>query len=80
MFSNFLNSLGDIWYVPVGIILLVAGGIFAYVNTPKGKYDFAYFKYKMPVFGALIYAIEFTASWNKGTLHALLHSERNETI
>jgi len=59
-FSNFLNNLVDIWYIPVGIILVVAFAIFAYIKTPKGKYSFDYFKYKMPVFGPLIYAIEFT--------------------
>ena len=33
--------------------------IIAYVNTPKGRYNFHYFKYKMPVFGSLIYAMDF---------------------
>ena len=31
-----------------------------YVNTPKGKYNFHYFKYTMPVFGQLIFAIDFS--------------------
>ena len=31
-----------------------------YIRTPKGKYKFHYFKYKMPVFGKLIYAIDFS--------------------
>lgn len=59
-FSNFLNNFGKIWYIPVGIILIAIAIIYFYVRTPKGKYNFHYFKYKMPVFGSLIYAIEFT--------------------
>lgn len=31
-----------------------------YVKTPQGKYNYHYFKYKMPVFGQLIYAIDFS--------------------
>ena len=31
-----------------------------YINTPKGKYNFDYFKYKMPIFGQLIFAIDFS--------------------
>lgn len=59
-FSNFLNNFGKIWYIPVGIILVAIAIIYFYVKTPKGKYNFHYFKYRMPVFGPLIYAIEFT--------------------
>lgn len=59
-FADFLNNLGKIWYIPVGIIAAIALAIYLYVRTPKGKYNFHYFKYKMPVFGPLIYAIEFT--------------------
>lgn len=59
-FADFLNNLGKIWYIPVGIILAIAVAIYLYIRTPKGKYNFHYFKYRMPVFGPLIYAIEFT--------------------
>ncbi|MDE5830237.1 MAG: type II secretion system F family protein, partial [Clostridia bacterium] len=31
-----------------------------YINTPKGKYNFHYFKYTMPIFGKLIFAIDFS--------------------
>ena len=34
--------------------------IYAYVQSPKGKYNFDYFKYKMPIFGKLLYAIDFS--------------------
>ena len=42
------------------IILAIAGGILFYIHTPKGKYNFHYFKYKMPVFGKLIYSLDFS--------------------
>ena len=59
-FADFLNNLGKIWYIPVGIILAIVVAVWLYIRTPKGKYNFHYFKYRMPVFGPLIYAIEFT--------------------
>ena len=48
------------WYIPLGIIALIVGLIIAYVRTPKGKYNFDYFKYKMPIFGKLIFSIDFS--------------------
>lgn len=59
-FVDFCNALMRVWYVPVIILAAAFGIIFAYINTPKGKYNFHYFKYKMPVFGKLIYAIDFS--------------------
>lgn len=59
-FSQFLNFVMKIWYIPVGILAIIITTIIWYVNTPKGKYKFHSFKYKMPVFGKLIYAIDFS--------------------
>ncbi len=59
-FVNFCNALFSVWYIPVIVIAIIVGLIFAYVNTPKGKYNFDYFKYKMPIFGKLIFAIDFS--------------------
>ena len=59
-FSNFLDRLVEIWYIPVGIIVAAVLGVIFYIRTPKGKYNFDYFKYRMPIFGNLIYAIEFS--------------------
>ena len=59
-FSDFLDRAVAHWYIPVLIILAIASAIFFYVRTPQGKYNFHYFKYRMPVFGRLIYAIDFT--------------------
>lgn len=59
-FSNFLNWFSKIWYIPTAIIAIIIVAIVMYIKTPKGKYKFHYFKYKMPIFGKLIYAIDFS--------------------
>ncbi len=59
-FMDFLDWLMAYWYLPVGVILAIIGGIIAYINTPKGKYNWHYFKYKAPVFGRLIFGIDFS--------------------
>ena len=59
-FVNFCNGLIKVWYIPVIFIAAVVGVLVLYINTPKGKYNFHYFKYKMPVFGKLIYAMDFS--------------------
>lgn len=59
-FKNFLDGLMLYWYVPTAIIVAIAIGIIAYINTPKGKYNFDYFKYTMPIFGKLIFALDFS--------------------
>lgn len=59
-FADFLDKAVAHWYIPLIVILGIASAIFFYVRTPQGKYNFHYFKYRMPVFGRLIYAIDFT--------------------
>lgn len=59
-FSNFLDTITQIWYIPVTIILAIVASVMIYIRTPKGRYNFHYFKYKMPIFGKLIYAIDFS--------------------
>lgn len=59
-FSHFLDTLTQIWYIPVFGILAIIGIIVFYINTPKGKYNWHYFKYTMPIFGQLIYALDFS--------------------
>ena len=48
-----------LWYIPLAIIAGIVGLFFAYINTPKGRYNFDYFKYTMPLFGKLIFSIDF---------------------
>ena len=59
-FVDFCAGLMQVWYIPVIVIAGIVGIIFAYINTPKGRYNFDYFKYKMPIFGKLNYAIDFS--------------------
>lgn len=59
-FADFLNGVMAHWYLPVLVIVGAVAIVLAYINTPKGKYNFHYFKYKMPIFGDLIYALDFS--------------------
>ena len=58
-FADFMNTAIKYWYIPVLIILAIVAVILFYINTPKGKYNFHYFKYRMPIFGELIFALDF---------------------
>lgn len=59
-FVDFVNLALKYWYIPTFIIIGIVAAVIFYINTPKGKYNFHYFKYKMPVFGELIYALDFS--------------------
>lgn len=59
-FFNFLKGFMVYWYIPVTIIVAVVAAILFYINTPKGKYNFHYFKYTMPIFGKLIFSLDFS--------------------
>ncbi len=59
-FSAFLTQVQRFWYIPVSIIAAIVGALFTYTRTPKGKYNWDYFKYKAPIFGELIFAIDFS--------------------
>lgn len=58
--SGVVDNMVAYWYIPVVIIVIIATAIIFYIRTPKGKYNFHYFKYKMPVFGELIFALDFS--------------------
>lgn len=59
-FADFLDGLIVHWYIPVTIIISATAAVIFYINTPRGKYNFHYFKYKMPIFGKLIFALDFS--------------------
>ena len=59
-FADFLDKVMLYWYIPTFIIVAIVGVILLYINTPRGKYNFHYFKYKMPIFGELIFALDFS--------------------
>lgn len=63
-FSGVVDAFMATWYIYAGILLAIVGGIFWYIHTPTGKYNFDYFKYRMPIFGPLIYAIDFSRFMN----------------
>lgn len=59
-FKSVVELITRFWYVPTIILIATVAGLVYYINTPKGKYNFHYFKYKMPVFGRLNFAIDFS--------------------
>lgn len=60
VFADVMNWITHFWYIPTGIIAAIVGLIFLYINTPKGRYNFDYFKYTMPIFGKLFYSLDFS--------------------
>ncbi len=59
-FSKVLTVIQENWFIPTATIAAIIGGIFAYIKTPRGRYQWDYFKYRMPIFGQLIFAIDFS--------------------
>lgn len=59
-FSGVVDKLVEFWYVPVLMIIGAIAIIVAYIRTPKGKYNYHYFKYTAPIFGKLIFSIDFS--------------------
>ena len=59
-FKGVLDTIIKFWYIPTILILGSIIAIILYIKTPQGKYKFHYFKYRMPIFGPLIYAIDFS--------------------
>lgn len=59
-FAGVVDKLIQFWYIPVGMIVAAIALGITYINTPRGRYNFDYFKYVMPVFGKLIYLLDFS--------------------
>ena len=57
-FKNFLEFVMKYWELPTIIVIVAIATLIAYIRTPKGRYRFDYFKYKMPVFGKLIFSLD----------------------
>lgn len=60
MFSHFLQQVQKVWYIPILIIAGIIGAIYARIQTPEGRYKWDDFKYHMPIFGSLFFAIDFS--------------------
>ena len=58
-FTDVINWLIQHWYVPLIVIIGIVASIISYINSPKGRYNFDYFKYTMPLFGKLIFSLDF---------------------
>lgn len=59
-FSDVLTKVQKLWYIPVIAIVGTIVAIYVRVQTPRGRYKWDYFKYTMPIFGKLIFAIDFS--------------------
>ena len=59
-FADFVHLVLQYWYIPVGIVIALVFLFFTYISTPRGRYNFDYFKYTMPIFGKLIYLLDFS--------------------
>lgn len=60
VFQDVINAIVKYWPIPVAIIVAIVAAIVFYIQTPKGKYKYHYFKYTMPIFGKLIFSIDFS--------------------
>ena len=59
-FSAVCKKLLKRWYLVLLVIGGATGGFLYWKSTPIGRYKFDQFKYKMPIFGKLIYSLDFS--------------------
>ena len=59
-FSAVCRKLVNKWYIIALIIGAIVGGFMYWKSTPFGRYKFDRFKYKLPIFGKLIYSLDFS--------------------
>ena len=59
-FQGVVKAMLTYWPVPTAIIVIAIVSVIAYIQTPKGRYRFDYFKYTMPIFGKLIFSLDFS--------------------
>jgi type II secretory pathway component PulF len=59
-FAGVVDKLMLYWYIPLFIVIALAAAFIVFINTTRGRYQFDYFKYTMPIFGQLIYLIDFS--------------------
>jgi len=57
---EFTLKVKSVWYIPVGLIIFVGIAFGTWISTSKGRYKFDYFKYTMPIFGKLMYLLDFS--------------------
>lgn len=59
-FSGVCNLIVKYWYIPTAIIAGIIFLFFQWISQPIGRYKFDMFKYKAPVFGPLIYLLDYS--------------------
>lgn len=59
-FSGVCNMIIKYWYIPVSIIAGLVFAFWKWISEPIGRYKFDMFKYKVPIFGQLIYLLDFS--------------------
>ena len=59
-FQGVVNAMMKYWPLPTAIIAGIIAATVLYIQTPKGKYRYHYFKYTMPIFGKLIFSLDFS--------------------
>ncbi len=57
-FAEFVNKLGEYWYLVGAVIAGIAFAFITWVRTPGGRFQFDKFKYKMPIFGQLLVRLD----------------------
>ena len=59
-FQGVVNAMMKYWPLPTAIIAGIIAATVLYIQTPKGKYRYHYFKYTMPIFGKLVFSLDFS--------------------
>ena len=59
-FQSAVNTFLEYWYIPATVVIIAVLATLWYINTPKGKYKYHHFKYTMPIFGKLIFLLDFS--------------------
>lgn len=59
-FADVCDALLAKWYIIVGVILVAFVAFRVWISTILGRYKWDMFKYKMPIFGKLIYSLDFS--------------------
>ncbi len=59
-FSRFLDWLIKFWYIPTFAIGIIVAVFVSFIKSPLGKFRWDGFKYKAPIFGKLIYSLDFS--------------------
>lgn len=57
-FANFVEKIGEYWYILAAVIGGLIAAFIAWYNTPNGRFEVDKFKYTMPIFGQLMIRLD----------------------